>query len=240
MSLFGSTGPVAVVAAQDLALGYGRRTILEVVNLEIMPGAWWFLLGPNGAGKSTLVKALLGLLLPLKGGIALARALEDRQRLGYVPQGLDLARAVPTTVREFVACGLTGLAITAQVGQERVAAAIARVGLDARADVAALSGGQRQRAAIARALVRDPLLLVVDEPATGLDVVAQQDLMDLLATLNREQAITIIAVGHDLAQARRHASHIALVSGGHVISGPTETLFTADRLKTAFGREVWP
>lgn len=240
MSLFGSTGPVAVVAAQDLALGYGRRTILEAVNLEIMPGAWWFLLGPNGAGKSTLVKALLGLLLPLKGGIALARALEDRQRLGYVPQGLDLARAVPTTVREFVACGLTGLAITAQVGQERVAAAIARVGLDARADVAALSGGQRQRAAIARALVRDPLLLVVDEPATGLDVVAQQDLMDLLATLNREQAITIIAVGHDLAQARRHASHIALVSGGQVISGPTETLFTADRLKTAFGREVWP
>lgn len=240
MSLFGNTGPVAVVAAQDLALGYGRRTILEAVNLEIMPGAWWFLLGPNGAGKSTLVKALLGLLPPLKGGIALARALEDRQRLGYVPQGLDLARAVPTTVREFVACGLTGLAITAQVGQERVAAAIARVSLDARADVAALSGGQRQRAAIARALVRDPLLLVVDEPATGLDVVAQQDLMDLLATLNREQAITIIAVGHDLAQARRHASHIALVSVGRVISGPTETLFTADRLKTAFGREVWP
>ena len=240
MSLFGSTGPVAVVAAQDLALGYGRRTILEAVNLEIMPGAWWFLLGPNGAGKSTLVKALLGLLPPLKGGIALARALEDRQRLGYVPQGLDLARAVPTTVREFVACGLTGLTVTTSDGHERVAAAIARVGLDARADVAALSGGQRQRAAIARALVRDPLLLVVDEPATGLDVVAQQDLMDLLATLNREQAITIIAVGHDLAQARRHASHIALVSGGQVISGPTETLFTADRLKTAFGREVWP
>jgi len=238
MSLFGQ-GPVAVVAARDLVLGYGRTRVLTGVNLDIMPGSWWFLLGPNGAGKSTLVKALLGLVPPQEGGIALARDLEDRRRLGYVPQGLELARAVPTTVREFVACGLTGLELATAAGNDRVTAAIARVGLRPMAEVAALSGGQRQRAAIARALVRDPLLLVVDEPATGLDVVAQADLMDLLAELH-QAGMTVVAVGHDLAQARRHATHVALVSAGQVRVGTTAERFTVEDLRTTFGREVWP
>jgi len=113
------------------------------------------------------------------------------------------------------------------------------VGLLPMAEVAALSGGQRQRAAIARALVRDPLLLVVDEPATGLDVVAQADLMDLLAELH-QAGMTVVAVGHDLAQARRHATHVALVSAGQVRVGTTAERFTAEDLRTTFGREVWP
>ena len=240
MSLFASHGPVAVAAAQDLALGYGRNTVLRDVTFQVMPGERWFILGPNGAGKSTLVRALLGLIPPLAGDIALARALEDRSRLGYVPQGLELARAVPTTAREFVSTGLTGLAVDRHQGADRVMAALHRVGVEPRADVASLSGGQRQRAAIARALVRDPLLLVVDEPATGLDIVAQQDLLDLLTALNRDQGVTIMAVGHDLGQAQRHATHIALVSHGGVQAGSVEELFTTTHLTKAFGRAVWP
>ena len=240
MSLFSHQGPVAVAAARELVLGYGRTAILRGVTFQVMPGERWFILGPNGAGKSTLVRALLGLIPPQSGDIALARDLEDRSRLGYVPQGLELARAVPTTAREFVATGLTGLGLAQATGAERVAQALQRVGIRPQADIAALSGGQRQRAAIARALVRNPILLVVDEPATGLDVVAQQDLLELLTALNRDHGVTIMAVGHDLAQARRHATHLALVSHGGVQAGPVEDLFTAPHLERAFGRVVWP
>ena len=240
MSIFSQTTAQAVlplVVAKDVALAYGRRAILSGVGFRIMPGESWYVIGPNGAGKSTLLKAILGLLAPAAGGLALARTLDDRRRLGFVPQRLDLAAGVPTTVREFVGLGFTGLGHDRATRRRLLDAALARVGLTGRSGAALmeLSGGQRQRAAIARALVREPLLLVVDEPTTGLDLVAERDLLALLADLNREQGLTIVFVAHDLGMVARHATHIALVAGGAVAVGTAAEILTGERLSQAFG-----
>ena len=240
MSLFDTGAPSPVIEAQDLSLAYGGRVILREVNLTVMPGEAWFVIGPNGAGKSTLLKAMLGLLAPRSGDLSLCRALDDRARLGFVPQRLDLPATVPTTVREFVAMGFTGLSLDRGERQRRQVAAITQVGLTATLgeSMEELSGGQRQRAAIARALVRDPLLLVVDEPTTGLDLVAERDLMALLTSLNRERGLTIVFVAHDLGLVAAHATHVALVAAGHVTAGPAERILTSERLSQAYGLPI--
>jgi ABC-type Mn2+/Zn2+ transport system ATPase subunit len=237
VSLFDATVARPMVAARDLVLAYGAHQILGDVSLRIMPGETWFVIGPNGAGKSTLLKALLGLLRPRAGSLALMRELDDRQRLGFVPQRLELPTTVPTTVREFVSLGFTGLACGRKERQGRLATALDQVGLKAQAMEALehLSGGQRQRASIARALVREPLLLLVDEPTTGLDLVAAQDLMALLTTLTRERSLTTVFVAHDLALVSRHASHVALVAAGTVTVGTADDILTPARLSAAFG-----
>ena len=240
MSLFGTSAPGPVLGARDLALAYGGQVVLREVTLTVMPGEAWFVIGPNGAGKSTLLKAMLGLLAPRSGDLALCRTLDDRSRLGFVPQRLDLPATVPTTVREFVALGFTGLGLARSERQRRQAAALDQVGLTTALDAAMedLSGGQRQRAAIARALVRDPLLLVVDEPTTGLDLVAERDLLALLRTLNRDRGLTIVFVAHDLGLVAAHATHVALVAAGRVTAGPAHQILTTDRLSQAYGLPI--
>jgi len=235
-SLFASTGPRPVLAASGLTLAYGRRTVLHNVAFTVMPGEFWFIIGPNGAGKSTLVKAMLGLLAPTAGSLALARELDDRQRLGFVPQRLAMSETVPMTVREFVDLGSTGLTLTRGERQRRLVAALERTGIAdlTRRDLRELSGGQRQRALIPRALVREPLMLVVDEPTTGLDPVAEQGLMEVLATLHHS-GLTVVFVAHDLAMVAERGSHVALVAGGTVRTGTAAEVLTTATLSAAFG-----
>jgi ABC-type Mn2+/Zn2+ transport system ATPase subunit len=237
VSLFADTMALPVVSAKGLALAYGDHVILRDVELRIMPGEAWFVIGPNGSGKSTLLKAMLGLLSPWSGDLALTAELDDRRRLGFIPQRLDLPATVPTTIREFVNLGFTGLGVNRREQVRRLVEALEQVGLAGcqREAMAELSGGQRQRAAIARALVREPLLLVVDEPTNGLDLVAERDLMDLLAHLHRERQLTMIFVGHDLGLVAEHASHVALVAEGGVLVGPAAEILTSTRLSKAFG-----
>lgn len=237
MSLFSSDAERPLVAARDLVLAYGGHEVLRDVTLRIMPGETWFMIGPNGAGKTTLVKAMLGLVPPRAGSLALARELDDRRRLGFVPQRIDGLGAVPTTVREFTALGCAGLGLVAAERHRRCAAALAQVGLEGCLDLDLdhCSGGQRQRAAIARALVRDPLLLVVDEPTNGLDWVAARDLMDLLDRLTRERHLTTVFVAHDLDLVARHASHVALVARGTVAVGDAAALLAPERIAAAWG-----
>ena len=240
MSLFDPNTPTPIIGAQDLTLAYGGRVILREVTLTVRPGEAWFVIGPNGSGKSTLLKALLGLLAPRSGDLALCRALDDRSRLGFVPQRLDLPATVPTTVREFVAMGFTGLGLDRAERHRRQIAALTQVGLTTTLgeSMEELSGGQRQRAAIARALVREPLLLVVDEPTTGLDLVAERDLMTLLTSLNRDRGLTIVFVAHDLGLVAAHATHVALVAAGQVTAGPTGRILTSELLSRAYGLPI--
>lgn len=226
-----------IVLVKDLVLAYGGHEILHDVQLRILPQESWFVIGPNGAGKTTLIKAILGLLQPRSGRLTLATELTDRRRLGFVPQRLELPTTVPTTVREFVSLGFTGLGLKKAERSKRLAAALTQVGLfDHVCDsMAILSGGQRQRASIARALVREPILLIVDEPMTGLDLVAERDLMQLIGSLGRERGLTILFVGHDLPLVAAHATHVAIVAGGTVQSGSAEEMLTSESLSQTYG-----
>lgn len=225
----------ALVRAEGLALGYGRRRVLQEVDWVVRPGEYWFVLGPNGEGKSTLVRALLGLIKPSAGRLAFGADLQGRPSTAFVPQRCDLNPTLPTTVREFVRQGFYGLDLPASEQERRLAHALDLVSLPGFAlrSYWSLSGGQRQRALLARALVRQPVLLVLDEPTSGLDLTSEEQLMEALAELHRS-ALTLILVTHDLAMAARYATHVALVQGGRARCGARDQVLTTAHLRAAY------
>ncbi len=216
--------PAPMLKATGLSLGYGDHTVLTNVSFTVHPGEFWVFLGHNGGGKTTLLRAILGLLLPRSGSLWLHPELASRARTGFVPQRCDLTRTLPTTVREFVLLGLVGLRVHRHEEQERLTWALEKMGLAGLATRSywALSGGQRQRALVARALVRRPTFLILDEPTNNLDTPTEDALLQLLVALNQEAQQTIMLVTHNLSLAHRYATHVAFVHGGQVLSGPRD------------------
>lgn len=229
-----------VLEARDLDLAYGRRTILAGAGLVVRAGDCWFFLGPNGEGKTTMIKAILGLLRPRRGELRLHPALGSRERIGFVPQRGEPNPTLPTTVREFVTLGLVGVAAGRAEQAERLEWALTRAGLAGMAgrDYWSLSGGQRQRALVARALVRRPDLLILDEPTNGLDLATEAALLHFLAALNREDGLTLICVTHDVAVVARYATHVAIFSGGTVTAGTPEEVLNRKHLEMVYGVPV--
>ena len=233
--------PAVLLKAQGLSAAYGRRAVLRDVSLAVNEGEFWFVLGPNGGGKTTLLRCVLGLLRPRAGTLWLNPALGGHAGVGFVPQRCDLNPTLPTTVEEFVLLGLVGVGRCARGERgERLGWALDQVGLGGRRGHSywSLSGGQRQRALVARALVRRPRLLVLDEPTNGLDLSAEESLLASLAGLNARERLTILFVTHDLAVAARHGSHFALVRDGSVTAGPRETVLRGDTLGRTYGVAV--
>lgn len=207
-----------VLRAAALDLAYGASVVLRHVELTVRGGEFWFFLGDNGSGKTTFLRAVLGMLRPAGGSLLLDPRLGGRRGIGFVPQHFEVNPALPTTVRELGSLGLVGLAVPRRERAARLERALEQVGLGAlaRRDVRSLSGGQRQRALLARALVREPSLLVLDEPMSHLDADAQQALLADLVALNRSRALTVLLVTHDREMAERHATHVATFAGGRV------------------------
>lgn len=234
------TRPDFVLRARDLDLGYGGRPVLRGVDWEVRPGELWFLVGPNGTGKTTLLRAVLGTLEPLAGSLERHPTLASRERLGYVPQRCDLNPALPTTVREFATLGFVGSGVPRRERREALAWALDRVALGGmeRTSYWSLSGGQRQRALVARALVRRPDLLVVDEPTEGLDVASADAFRRTVLELNRSRGLTLLFVTHNLHLAGRLATHVALFDRGRVHTGRAAERLHHDELERVFGIAV--
>jgi ABC-type Mn2+/Zn2+ transport system ATPase subunit len=226
-----------MLTASGVSVAYGRQVILEDITFTIRQGEFWFCLGLNGAGKSTLLRAILGDLRPRGGHLWLNPDLASRQHLGFVPQRCDLNPALPTTVREFVLLGAVGLRLHRQERQARLESALARVGLEHRVGQSywALSGGQRQRALVARALVRQPRLLLLDEPMSGFDLPTIDAFLQCLSSLHQRDGVTCLFVTHDVALAARYATHIMLLHAGTMITGPVQETLTPHNLARAYG-----
>jgi ABC-type Mn2+/Zn2+ transport system ATPase subunit len=227
-----------LLEASGLALGYGAHVVLQGVDLTLHAGELWFVLGPNGEGKSTLLRAILGQLEARQGVLRLRSDLRDRARIGFVPQSCHLNPALPTSVREFVLLGLVGIGCGRAEREERLRWALAHAGLAERerSSYWSLSGGLKQRALVARALVRRPCLLILDEPTSSLDVSGAAAILDLLEELRERHRTAILCVAHDLEMARRYATHVALVRGGGVESGAASALLSPERLERLFRR----
>jgi ABC-type Mn2+/Zn2+ transport system ATPase subunit len=220
------------LGATGLSAGY-REPLLRGVELRIDGGAW-FVLGPNGSGKSTLLATLLGLLPPLAGTVA-PPVRGDRRQLGYVPQEPRFALALPCTVAEFVAAALADR-LPRATAVAAVAGALAAMGAAALApqDMRRLSLGQRRRVLVARALVRSPRCLVLDEPSANLDA---RTAGRLVADLDQQVAagLCVVHVSHDLALAERHATHVAFVADGQVVAGPAASILARPEVRRALG-----
>jgi ABC-type Mn2+/Zn2+ transport system ATPase subunit len=229
-----------IVRTAGLRLGYGRRVVLTHVDFQMRLGEFWFFLGPNGEGKTTLLRAILGILRPQTGQLWVHPELGQRQRIGFVPQRCDINPTLPTTVREFVLLGLVGIDTDRGEAAMRLGWALERVGLGGLEgkDYWSLSGGQRQRALVARALVRRPSVLILDEPTNGLDLAAEDAVLRFLAELNHKQQQTLLFVTHNLAIAARYATHIALFHAGEVVSGSRQEVLNRQTLERIYGVAV--
>ena len=205
-----------IIQVENLGFNFGEGWIFRNLNLEIAQGDFVAVIGANGAGKSTLLRLIANILTPTEGSISLygKRLSEFREwgKIGYVPQNPGRQqRNFPISVREVVKLGrLDGRSMFKRFSQEDEAAVeriIHRFSLEEiqGRKIGELSGGQQQRVFLARAMVNDPELLLLDEPATGVDPDAKVELYRLLGDLNREGGKTIVMVSHDLELAARYA-----------------------------------
>ncbi len=193
-----------VITLKDVWAGYGAKTVLEAVNLNVKEQDFLGLIGPNGGGKTTLLKVLLGLIIPQRGQVEiLGRPVgQGRRYIGYVPQVLEFDREFPVRVREVVRMGRLGkqklLRPYSRQDETIVERSLDQVGMLEFGDrpIGVLSGGQRQRVYVARALASEPKLLLLDEPTANVDSKIQYSIYELLKELNK--FITIVMISHDL------------------------------------------
>lgn len=227
-----------MIRFKDVTLGYGRKVILKDLSFELHRGDYLGLVGPNGAGKTTLLRALMGILRPLHGIIEQSAG----HKFGYVPQRMAMDELFPLRVADLVMMGryprLPPWRRPAAGDHQSVANCLTRVGLadksrDAFRD---LSGGQKQRVLMARALASEPEVLFLDEPTNGMDLGAEEDIMDLVASLHGE-GMTVVLVTHMLALVARHAKKVGILSGG-LILGDADEILTGPRLSAIYGRCV--
>lgn len=221
--------PTALVSARALAIRRGGRPLLSGVDLDVRKGEIVTIIGPNGAGKSTLVKLILGLLQANEGTILKQPGL----RIGYVPQKFEADHAIPMTVTRFMALG-SG----AQLDVIASALREAGVGHTANQQLSELSGGETQRVLIARALLRQPDLLVLDEPASGVDYAGEAELYDLIGSLRDKRGLGVLLVSHDLHVVMAKSDRVLCLNGHVCCSGRPETVARNADYQRLFGPEA--
>ena len=219
-----------LIVCRDLSLGYEGQSVLTHLNLHIRAGDYLCIVGDNGSGKSTLLRGLLGLLPPLSGTIERAAELE-RGAVGYLPQQTKAQRDFPATVEEVVLSGFLnrkGLGFFYSAAQRSQALMnLGKLGaLELKnQSYRALSGGQRQAVALLMATLTPLQFLILDEPVTGLDPAAAQDLYKTLGYLNKKEGMAVVMVTHDLRPALREAGTVLHIGhGGTFLGTPAEYL----------------
>jgi zinc transport system ATP-binding protein len=231
-----------LLSLHDLYAGYEHETILQNINLEVVAQDFIGLIGPNGGGKSTLLKVILGLLPPQRGEVHVMGLppSQGRRFIGYVPQFVDSDRHFPISVWETVSLGLlSGWNLFRRFTpheKQRIEEALEMVEIaDLRhKPMGELSGGQRQRVWIARALVSDPKLLLLDEPTASIDPTVTQDIYELLSRLNERMAILLIT--HDMMAISSYTKTIACLNRKLIYHNSKE--LTPEMLDSAYGCPV--
>jgi zinc transport system ATP-binding protein len=220
------TAPEALVRADGVDLSIGRTQILSHVDMTVGRGEIVTLVGPNGAGKSSLVRVILGLVAPSAGEVWRKPGL----RVGYLPQKMSIDPVLPITVRRLLALAGPG-------SSGKTQAVLKEVGADNLADRALqdLSGGEFQRVMLARALLRDPDLLVLDEPLRGIDLGGQLALYDLIGRLRRDRGIGVLMISHDLHIVMAATDRVICLNQHICCSGAPEAVSRSPEYAALFG-----
>ena len=229
----------------DLTVAYDSRPAIWDIDLRVPEGVLMAIIGPNGAGKSTLIKAALKLIPRAAGTVQFYGQPYEQVRglVGYVPQRGSVDWDFPTTVLDVVAMGLYGrLGWLRRPGQKEQAAAmhaLEQVGMQdfAERQISQLSGGQQQRTFLARALVQDARIYLMDEPFAAVDAVTERAIITIMREL-RARGKTVVVVHHDLQTAAEYFDWVTLLNVEVVASGPITETFTADNLRQTYGGRV--
>lgn len=233
-----------LLEVRNLTVSYGHRPILRAVGFTLAPGQLLGIVGPSGAGKSTLLKAILG-LIPMESGQVLMHGKplgRPRGRIAYLPQRGDIDWDFPATALDVVLMGryrhVGWLRRPGPADVELALNLLDRVGLANFADrqIGRLSGGQQQRVFLARALVQDTQLLILDEPFVGVDAASEKVIFDILDEL-RAGGRALLMVNHDLSVVERY--DVLMFLNGHVVAkGPPAQVFTPENLRRVYGTRV--
>ena len=229
-----------LVTFDHATLGYGRKIVLRDLSFTIDEGDFLGLVGPNGSGKTTVLRALLGTHPPLSGSVQRA----DGLRFGYVPQRDQVDYDYPLTAVDVVLMGRydrIGLGRRPSADDRaRAMTALEQVGIPELAGqhLRDLSGGQRQRTLIARALVGEPNVLVLDEPTNGMDLVSTTQILGLVRDLHERSGLTVLMVSHALNEVANYVERIALVVSSGFRIGPTAEIMTESVLSGIYGIPV--
>lgn len=230
------------VDVQHVSVSFGDFAALSDVNFTVPESAFVAIIGPNGAGKSTLLNVLLGLIAPDRGSVTILgkspNALSG-MRVAYVPQKKTFAQQFPATIVELVVSGMTGTwpwRIT-RPQRELALAMMEKTGVRHLADqsVHRVSGGELQRAFLARSLANSPDLLILDEPAAGMDLRGEAAMYHILCDYQAESGATVIMITHDWEGARCHADLVLLLDRAVVDFGPSREVASEARLLSLFG-----
>lgn len=222
------------IEIKNLTVAYGENIALEDLNLDIEIGSLMALVGPNGAGKSTLIKTILKFLKQITGEIKI-----NAKTLAYVPQRNSVDWDFPTTLFDVVEMGCYGrVGLFKRVSKEekqKVLKAIEQVGMLEFKDrqISELSGGQQQRAFIARALVQEADIYLMDEPFQGVDSTTEKSIVEILKQLKAEGK-TIIVVHHDLQTVSTYFESVALINKAVIVSGKVSEVFTQENIDVTY------
>jgi zinc transport system ATP-binding protein len=241
----------AIIEIKHLSYRYEKESVLEDITITVPDGSFLAIVGPNGSGKSTLLKLVLGLLKLQRGDIFLfgqeISKFKDWQKIGYVSQKANsFNTGFPATVFEVVSSGLTkklGLfTFFKKEHKDKVMEALEAVGMAEfrQRNIGELSGGQQQRVFIARALVSEPNLLILDEPTVGVDAENVQSFYEMLSDLNISRGITLLLVTHDIGTISDKVTHVACLNKHLHFHGNTEEFeqVSSKGLSKVYGHEV--
>jgi zinc transport system ATP-binding protein len=225
-----------IISVDNLSYYYDSFPSLDHISFSVEKGDFLGIIGPNGAGKTTLFQCILGIMNNFSGEISLfgSNVKQNKkflQRVGYVPQKKSVEQDFPATVSEIVSLGVIGR----DIKKESIESAIEFVDLGAYRNkrMGELSEGQQQRVIIAKALVKQPELLILDEPTTGIDSAAQNKFYDLLTRLNKDKGITIVWSSHDMNAVEKLASKVACIDRKLFFHGESEDFFgNEERMKS--------
>ena len=239
--------PVNAVEIADLTVRYQQHPVLENISFSVVAGDYVAIAGTNGCGKTTLIRTILGLSEEYSGTIKLfgqeITRFSEHHRIGYLPQISYLSRqGFPAAVREIVASGLLSLKHFPKRTEKKDAAAVDRVLSLLRIEplknklIGRLSGGEKQRVLLARALVSEPELLILDEPTASLDPSARNEFYETLSELNRKMNVTVLMVSHDSGTVGQYASKLLYLNRRMVFYGSFQEFCISDDMSRYFGK----
>ena len=228
------------VRVHNLTVAYDKKPVLWDINLEIPKGNLTAIIGPNGAGKTTLIKSMVNLLRPITGFVTFGDTERRGNQVAYVPQSESVDWDFPATVFDTVLMGRYGhlgwLRRPKKSDRQLALDALCKVGIRdlAERQISRLSGGQQQRVFLARALVQQAEIYLMDEPFKGVDAQTEKSIVQLLKSLQRDGK-TIIAVHHDLQTVREYFDWAAMINLRLYAAGPVQEVFTEENLRATYG-----
>jgi manganese/zinc/iron transport system ATP- binding protein len=240
-----NTEQAPAITVRDLTVAYDDRPVLWDIDLDVPAGVLMAIVGPNGAGKTTMIKAMLDLVRPAAGQVEILGQSyrKSRDNVGYVPQRGSVDWDFPTNVLDVVLMGRYGalgwIRRPGQADRELALQALDKVSMRnfAERQISQLSGGQQQRVFLARALVQDAQVYLMDEPFQGVDATTERAIITLLKDL-RSQGKTVVCVHHDLQTVPDYFDWVALLNVRKIASGPVSEVFNETNLRLAYGGRV--